>query len=60
VDALYLRAANAVERSAALAEEHAERLLRNGQEQLALLELERARRARNVATRGRELASHRR
>ena len=56
-DALYLRAANALEQSAALAEDHAERLRDTGQGELASLELERAQRAREVAERGRALAS---
>ncbi|HTX12777.1 MAG TPA: hypothetical protein VME22_29440 [Solirubrobacteraceae bacterium] len=54
---MYLRAANAMERAAALAEEHAERLGRSGRSELALVELERAERARAAAERGRALAS---
>ena len=54
---MYLRAANALEQSAALAEDHAERLRDTGQGELASLELERAQRAREVAERGRALAS---
>lgn len=57
-DALYLRAARALERSAALAEEHAERLRRIGQGHLVGLELERAKRAREAAERAHALASH--
>jgi hypothetical protein len=55
--ALYLRAANALDRSAALAEDHAERLRDNGEGELAGLELERAQRAREGAERGRAFAS---
>jgi hypothetical protein len=56
-EALYLRAANALEKSAELAEEYAERLRRHGTEQLAGLELESAQRAREAAERARERAS---
>jgi hypothetical protein len=54
---LYLRAANALERSAVLAEDHAERLRQSGQGELTGLELERAHRARELAERARALAS---
>jgi hypothetical protein len=57
LDALYLRVANALELSAALAEDHAERMSRNGQDYLAGVELERAERARAAAERGRALVS---
>jgi hypothetical protein len=56
-DDLYVRAANALERSALLAEDHAERLRQSGLGELAELELERARRARELAEHGRALAS---
>jgi hypothetical protein len=55
--ALYVRVAGTLERSALLAEEHAERERRNGRRDSAGVELERARRAREAARRGRELAS---
>ena len=51
--ALYLRAANALERSALLAEDHAERLRADGRGYLAGPELESAKRARAAAERGR-------
>lgn len=54
---LYLRVADTLERSAALAEDHAARLVRTGRKPLAELELERAERARQAATRGRAFAS---
>lgn len=56
-DALYLRTAKALERSAALAEDHAERLRRSGKERLAELELDSAERARRAAERARALVS---
>jgi hypothetical protein len=55
--ALYLRVAAALEQSAALAEDHAERLAGSGRERLAEVELERADRARRTAAHGRVLAS---
>jgi hypothetical protein len=51
--ALYIRVAETLERSAQLAEEHAERERRNGRWDSAGIELERARRAREAARRGR-------
>jgi hypothetical protein len=48
--------ADALEKSAALAEEHAARLDRSGREGLAELELEHAEQARRAAARGRTLA----
>jgi hypothetical protein len=56
LSALYLRVADTLDRSAELAEHHAERLRSKGQA-LAGLEFERARRARKAARRGRELAA---
>ncbi len=55
--ALYLRVAKTLERSAELAEQHAERCRSNGQRQSAAIELERAQRARAAAQRGRAVAS---
>jgi hypothetical protein len=49
--------ADALEQSAALAEDHAERLRLMGQRSLAGKGLERAKRAREAAERGRALAS---
>jgi hypothetical protein len=54
--ALYLRAADTLERSAALAEDHARRCRDAGAHEAADLELERARRARIAAQRVRALA----
>lgn len=55
--ALYLRLAESFERSASLADDHAERLHRKGQEQLAAREFDRAEWAREAARRARELAA---
>lgn len=55
--ALYLRVADTLDRSAALAESHADRLRSNREEQLARRELQLAKRAREAAGRGRALAS---
>jgi len=55
--ALYSRVADTLERSAQLADEHAERERNSGRGASAEVELERARRARAAACRGRELAS---
>ncbi len=46
--ALYMRVAEALERSAELAQQHAERAQRNGRSREAAKELERARRARRL------------
>jgi hypothetical protein len=54
---LYVRVAETLEQSARLAEQHAERDRRNGRPDSAAAELERARRAREAARRGRALAS---
>ena len=54
--ALYLRVADTLERSAELAEQHAQRCRRDGQRQPAAIEFERARRAGIAAERGRVLA----
>lgn len=54
--ALYERVARTLERSAKLAEHHAERHRRNGRPHMADVELERATRAREGARRGRALA----
>ena len=54
--ALYLRVANTLERSAELAEQHAQRHRDKGKEQAAAIELERCNRARLAAQRGRALA----
>ena len=54
---LYRRVADALERSAALSEWHAERELSNGRVHSADVELECARRAREAARRGRALAA---
>jgi len=54
--ALYLRVADTLERSAELAEDHAQRYREKGEQQTADLELERAKRARLAAQRGRALA----
>lgn len=53
--ALYSRVVAALERSAELAEQHAQRQLRNGRLRDAADELERARRSRQLATRARAL-----
>lgn len=55
--ALYLRVAATLTRSAELAERHAQRERANGRRGLAGIELERARRAREAARRGRALAA---
>jgi len=55
--ARYLRVADAPERSAQLAEEHARRERSKGRRDSEGIELSRARRARAAARRGRELAS---
>lgn len=57
VGALYERVAQALDRSAQLAEAHAQRL-RNDPVRSAETELIRAKRAREAARRGRALASH--
>lgn len=54
---LYRRVADALERSADLAGQHAERERRRGQHQWVRVELDRAKRAREVARRGRTLSS---
>lgn len=54
---LYLRVAGTLERSAQLAEDHAQRERDNGRPHSADLELECAARARAAAQRGRELAA---
>jgi hypothetical protein len=54
---LYLRVADTLERSADLAELHARRHERNGRDSAVAIELERAKRAREAAHRGRALAS---
>lgn len=51
--ALYLRVADTLEQSAQLAEEHAQRWRDKGEQQWAAVELERAKRARIAADRGR-------
>ena len=51
--ALYLRVANTLEQSAELAEQHAQRHRDKGKQQAAAIELERAKRARVAAQRGR-------
>lgn len=51
--ALYQRVADTLERSAKLAEQHADREQRNGRRRAADIELERAKRARAAAQRGR-------
>ena len=56
LEALYLRVADTLERSAQLADQHAQRS-GAGQRKLAAIELERAKRARMAAARGRALAS---
>lgn len=55
--ALYLRLADTLERSAQLSEEHAGRERCNGRRDSERVELDRARRARENARRGRALAS---
>ena len=55
--ALYLRAANTLDQSAQLAQQHAQRERNNGRLHSADLELERAGRARAGAERGRALAA---
>jgi hypothetical protein len=55
--ALFLQVADTLERSAQLAEEHAERRLSDRQWQSAATELERARQARTAAARGRAFAA---
>jgi hypothetical protein len=55
--ALHLRVATTLERSAELAEQHAERFSGEGQDQLARAELEQAERARAAARRSRDLAA---
>jgi hypothetical protein len=55
--ALYLRVAETLERSADLAEQHAQREQQNGRWDSASTELGRAGRARDAARRGRALAS---
>ncbi len=54
---LYLRVSETLERTAALAEEHAKRERENGRRASADVEQARARRARDIARHGRELAS---
>ena len=54
---LYLRVAETLERSAQLAEQHAQRDRSSGRPDGAAVELERARRAREAARRGRALAA---
>lgn len=54
--ALYLRVASTLERSADLAEQHAQRHRDRGKQQAAAIELERCKRARSAAQRGRALA----
>jgi hypothetical protein len=54
---LFLRVAGTVERSAQLAEQHAEREQTSGRSGSAGVELERAMRAREAARRARALAS---
>jgi len=54
---LYLRVAETLERSAQLAEQHAERDRSNGWLDWAAVELERGRRAGEAARRGRALAA---
>ena len=54
---LYLRVAETLERSAQLAEQHAERERSKGRPESAGIELERAARAPNAARRGREFAA---
>ena len=54
---LYLGVADTLEQSARLAEQHAERERSNGRPDPAAVELERARRAREAAQRGRALAA---
>jgi hypothetical protein len=53
---LYLRVADALERSGRLAEQHAERDRHNGRPDSAAVELERVTRAREGARRGRAFA----
>lgn len=55
--ALYMRVATTLERSADLAEQHAARLARMGEDKRARGELERAEQARAAAQRGRDLAA---
>jgi hypothetical protein len=55
--ALYLRVADTLERSAELAEEHATRERKKGRRDSEGVKLDRARRAREAARRGRALAS---
>ena len=57
VAGLYVRVAETLERSAQLADQHAERDRSNGRPDSAAVELERARRAREAARRGRALAA---
>jgi len=54
---LYLGVADTLEQSARLAEQHAERERSNDRPDSAAVELERARRAREAAQRGRALAA---
>ncbi len=54
---LYVRVADALERSGQLAVEHADRNRSDGQMASTEVELERARQARQAAQRGRALAS---
>jgi hypothetical protein len=54
--ALYMRVADTLEQSAALADQHAQRHREKGKPQAAAIELERAERARRAARRGRALA----
>jgi hypothetical protein len=56
LSSLYMRVAGTLERSAELAEQHAQRCRGQGQRQSAAIELERAKRARTAAARGRVLA----
>ncbi len=54
--ALYLRVAETLERSAELAEQHAERCRRKGERESAATELACAKRAHTTAQRGRAMA----
>ena len=54
---IYLRVADTLERSAALAELHAQRSRAQGNQQRLAIELQRAERARIAADRGRALAA---